>query len=83
MNGLYIAAGDHQLIGCTGMPQAVKDDVWELWVRILTLLELLANQDRFNCQTVRQTQEHIVFCRGVWVEEEISAPKRRIRDVHI
>lgn len=26
---------------------------------------------------------HIVFCRGVWVEEEISAPKRRIRDVHI
>ena len=65
------------------MPQAVKDDVRELRVRILPLLELLPNQDRLNSQTVRQTQEHIVFCRGVWVEEEISVPKRRIRDVHI
>ena len=53
LNGLYIAAGDYQLIGCTGMPQAVKDDVRKLRVRILPLLELLPNQDRFNCQTVR------------------------------
>ena len=40
------------------MAQAVKDDVREHRVSILPFLEFLPNQDRFNCQTVRQAQEH-------------------------
>ena len=32
LNSLHIAAGDHQLIGGTGMPQTMKDDARELWV---------------------------------------------------
>ncbi len=30
LNGLHIAAGDHQLIGGTGVPQTVKDNAGEL-----------------------------------------------------
>ena len=32
LHSLHIAAGDHQLIGGTGMPQTMKDDARELWV---------------------------------------------------
>ena len=32
LNGLHIAAGDHQLIGGTGMPQTVKHDLLKLRV---------------------------------------------------
>ena len=32
LNGLHIAAGDHQLISRTGMPQTVKDNAGELRV---------------------------------------------------
>ena len=32
LNGLHIAARDHQLIGGTGMPQTVKDDAGKLRV---------------------------------------------------
>ncbi len=35
MNGLHIAAGDHQLISRTGMPQTVKDDAGKLRVCVL------------------------------------------------
>ena len=35
LNGLHIAAGDHQLISRTGMPQTVKDDAGELRVCVL------------------------------------------------
>ena len=35
LNGLHIAAGDHQLISRTGMPQTVKDDVGKLRVCVL------------------------------------------------
>ena len=42
LNGLYIAAGDHQLIGGTGMPQTVKDNAGELRMCIPPFQELLA-----------------------------------------
>ena len=32
LNGLHIAAGDHQLIGCAGMPQTVEHDLLKLRV---------------------------------------------------
>ena len=35
LNGLHIAAGDHQLISRTGMPQTVKDDAGKLRVCVL------------------------------------------------
>ena len=35
LNGLHIAARDHQLIGGTGMPQTVKDDAGKLRVCVL------------------------------------------------
>ena len=50
LNGLHIAAGNHQLIGGTGMPQAVEYDTRELWVCILPLEELFADQHgSFRC----------------------------------
>ena len=66
LNGLHIAAGDHQLVGCTGMPQTVEHDTRELRVRILPFEELLADQHRLHRQTVRQTEQHstvMVACR--------------------
>ena len=35
LNGFHIAAGDHQLIGGTGMAQTVKDDAGKLRVCVL------------------------------------------------
>ena len=66
LNGLHIAAGDHQLIGGTGMPQTMKDDARELWVGILPFQKLLADEYRFHRQTVGQTEQHsavMVTCR--------------------
>ena len=63
---LHIAAGDHQLVGRTGMPQAVEHDAGELRVCILPLEELLTNQHRLHRQTVGQTEQHsavMVACR--------------------
>ena len=48
----HIAAGDHQLVGGTGMPQAVKHDASELRVLVLPLDELLADEDRLHRQTI-------------------------------
>ena len=50
----HIAAGDHQLIGGTGMPQTVKHNAGELRVLVLPLDELLANEDRLYRQTIGQ-----------------------------
>ena len=66
LNGLHIAAGDHQLIGCTGMPQTVEHNTRELRVCILPFEELLADQHRLHSQTVGQTEQHsavMVTCR--------------------
>ena len=58
LNGFHIAAGDHQLIGGTGMPQTVKHNAGELRVLVLPLDELLADEDRLYRLTVGQAQEH-------------------------
>ena len=66
LHSLHIAAGDHQLVGRTGMPQAVEHDAGELRVCILPLEELLTNQHRLNRQTVGQAEQHsavMVACR--------------------
>ena len=66
LNGLHIAAGDHQLIGRTGMPQTVEHNTRELRVCILPFEELFANQHRLHSQTVGQTEQHsavMVACR--------------------
>ena len=66
LNGLHIAAGDHQLIGGTGMPQTVEHNTRELRVCILPFEELFANQHRLHSQTVGQTEQHsavMVACR--------------------
>mgnify|MGYP002611443298 FL=1 len=66
LNGLHIAAGDHQLISRTGMPQTVKDNAGELRVGILPLEELFADEHRLHRQTVGQTEQHptvMVACR--------------------
>ena len=52
LNGLHIAAGDHQLIGGTGMPQTVEHNAGEFRVGILPFEELLADQHRLHCQTI-------------------------------
>ena len=54
LNSFYIAAGDYQLIGRTGVPQTVKDNAGELRVCILPLEELFADQHRLHSQTVGQ-----------------------------
>ena len=53
-----VAAGDHQLIGGTGMPQTVKDDAGELRVCVLPFQELLADEHRLYRQTVGEPQQH-------------------------
>ena len=66
LHRLDVAAGDHQLVGGTGMPQTVKDDAGELRVGILPLEELFADQHRLHCQSVGQTEQHsavMVACR--------------------
>ncbi len=52
LNGLHIAAGDHQLIGGTGVTQTVEHNTRELPVGILPFEELLADQHRLHCQTI-------------------------------
>ena len=52
LNGFHIAAGDHQLIGGTGMPQTVEHNAGEFRVGILPFEELLADQHRLHCQTI-------------------------------
>ena len=68
LNGLHIAAGDHQLISRTGMPQTVEHNTGELWVCILPFEELLANQHRLYRQTVGQTQQHSAVAIPLRVE---------------
>ena len=66
LNGLHIAAGDHQLISRTGMPQTVKDNAGELRMCILPLEELFADEHRLHSQTIGQTEQHsaiMVACR--------------------
>ena len=66
LNGLHIAAGDHQLIGGTGMAQTVKDDAGKLRVCVLPFQELFADEYWLHCQTVGQTEQHsavMVTCR--------------------
>ena len=66
LHRLDVTAGDHQLIGGTGMPQTMKDDARELWVGILPFQKLLADEYRFHRQTIGQTEQHsavVVTCR--------------------
>ena len=66
LNGFHIAAGDHQLIGCTRVPQTVEHDTRELRVCILPFQELFADEYRLHRQTVGQTEQHsavVVACR--------------------
>ena len=58
LNGLHIAAGDHQLIGCAGMPQTMENNTGELRVCVLPFQELLADEHRLHRQTVEQPQQH-------------------------
>ena len=68
LNGLHIAAGNHQLIGGTGMPQTMKDDARELRVGVLPFQELLADEHRLHRQTVGQTQQHSAVAIPLRVE---------------
>ena len=66
LNGLHIAAGDHQLIGCAGMPQTMENNTGELRVCVLPFQELFADEHRLHRQTVGQTEQHtavMVACR--------------------
>ncbi len=58
LHRLDVAAGDHQLVGGTGMPQTVKDDARELRVCVLPFQELLADEHRLHRQTVGEPQQH-------------------------
>ena len=58
LHRLDVAAGDHQLIGGTGMPQTVKDDAGELRVCVLPFQELFADEHRLHRQTVGEPQQH-------------------------
>ena len=58
LHRLDVTAGDHQLVGGTGMPQTVKDDAGELRVCILPFQELFADEHRLHRQTVGEPQQH-------------------------
>ena len=67
LNSLHIAAGDHQLIGCTGVPQTVEHDTRELRVCILPFQELFADEYRLHRQTVGQTEQHSAVVVACWI----------------
>ena len=54
LHRLDVAAGDHQLVGGTGMPQTVKDDAGKLRVCVLPFQEFFADEHRLHRQTVGQ-----------------------------
>ena len=58
LHRLDVAAGDHQLVGGTGMPQTMKDDAGELRVCILPFQELFADEHWLHRQTVGEPQQH-------------------------
>ena len=58
LNSFHIAAGDHQLISHTGVPQTVEHNTRELRVCILPFEEFLADQHgRFRCHPQHQNQD--------------------------
>ena len=66
LNSFHIAAGDHQLIGGTGMAQTMEHDAGELRVRVLPFEGFFADEHRLHRQTVGQTEQHsavMVTCR--------------------
>ena len=65
---LNVTAGNHQLVGGTGMPQTVKDDAGELRVCILPFQELFADEHRLHRQTVGEPQEHPAVAVALRVE---------------
>ena len=71
----HITAGDHQLIGCTGMAQTVEHNAGELRVFVLPLDELLADKDRLYRQTVGQAQEHPTVAVAMQRVQKVSLAK--------
>ena len=64
LHRLDVAAGDHQLVGGTGMPQTVKDDAGKLRVRILPFQELLADEHRLNRKQKGIVQQLVDLMEG-------------------
>ena len=68
LHRLDVAAGDHQLVGGTGMPQTVEHDAGKLRVCVLPFEELLADEHRLHRQTVGQPQQHPAVAVSLRVE---------------
>ena len=68
LHRLNVAAGDHQLVGGTGMPQTVKDDARELRVGI----ESITQSAKFLAKSKRLLQRGYVLCYNCF-----TALKRR------
>ena len=57
LNGFHIAAGDHQLIGCTRVPQTVEHDLFKLWMLGSPQAVPFCQQLRRDGQAVRETKQ--------------------------
>ena len=68
LHRLDVAAGDHQLVGGTGMAQPMKDDAGKLRVCILPFQELFADEHRLHRQTVGEPQQHPAVAVALRVE---------------
>ena len=68
LHRLDVTAGDHQLVGGTGVPQTVKDDAGELRVCVLPFQKLFADEHRLHRQTVGETQQHSAVAVPLRVE---------------
>ena len=64
----HIAAGDHQLVGGTGMPQTVEHDAGKLRVCVLPFQELFADEHRLHRQIVGEPQQHPAVAVSLRVE---------------
>ena len=64
LHRLDVAAGDHQLVGGTGMPQTVKDDAGKLRVCILPFQELFADEHRLHRQQKGIVQQLVDLMEG-------------------
>ena len=64
LHRLDVTAGDHQLVGGTGVPQTMKDDAGELRVCVLPFQELFADEHRLHRQQKEIVQQLVDLMEG-------------------
>ena len=83
LNGFHIAAGDHQLIGGTGMSQTVEHDLFKLWMLRSPQAVPFCQQLRCDGQAIREPEQlpavAVLFWGVLLVLLELFKPCQKLR----